>query len=336
MEELLELIEGNPDPRELKRALAVKLVMQDYSYREIQKILNVSIGFISKWKQIFESLGVNGLNLSYKGASSYLNSQQRMDVITWLKSKAYWDLTELQHQIEDKYRVTFKSKQSYYDLFAEAGISWKKTQKKNPRKDPDLVEQKKKEIIAFLEERQPEIQEQALTVFMIDECHLLWGDVCGYVWGQTNIRVQVPMTSQREKQTYFGALDYRNKEFLVQAYPAGNSENTVKFLHYLQVSRPGQKVLVIWDGASYHKSAEIKDYLQSVNRGLSQQEWQLTCILFAPHAPEQNPVEDLWLQAKNFVRKFYYLCKSFSSVKRLFTLVTHHQIFDFSKLYLYG
>lgn len=144
MEELLELIEGNPDPRELKRALAVKLVIQDYSYREIQKILNVSIGFISKWKQIFESQGVSGLNLGYKGASSYLNSQQRIDVITWLKSKAYWDLTELQHQIEDKYKVTFKSKQSYYDLFAEAGISWKKTQKKNPRKDPDLVEQKKR------------------------------------------------------------------------------------------------------------------------------------------------------------------------------------------------
>lgn len=199
---------------------------------------------------------------------------------------------------------------------------------------------------------------------MIDECHLLWGDVCGYVWaaafggklpervvggilpptishpetclGQTNIRVKVPMTSQREKQTYFGALDYRSKEFLVQAYPAGNSENTIKFLHYLQASRPGQKILVIWDGASYHKSAEIKDYLQSVNQGLSEQEWQLTCILFAPHAPEQNPVEDLWLQAKNFVRKFYYLCKSFSGVKRLFTLVTHHQIFDFSKLYMYG
>lgn len=144
MKELLELIKGKPDPRELKRALAVKLVMQNYPYREIQKILNVSIGFISKWKQTFESLGVNGLTLGYKGASSYLSSQQKTEIITWLKSKAYWDLEELQQHTADKYAVSFKSKQSYYDLFTEAGISWKKTQKKNPRKDPNLVEQKKK------------------------------------------------------------------------------------------------------------------------------------------------------------------------------------------------
>jgi len=36
----------------------------------------------------------------------------------------------------------FESNQSYYDLFALAGISWKKTQKSNPKKDPELVEKK--------------------------------------------------------------------------------------------------------------------------------------------------------------------------------------------------
>ncbi|GAB1539038.1 hypothetical protein NUACC21_17030 [Scytonema sp. NUACC21] len=30
MEELMEFIQANPDPRELKRALAVKMVMQNY------------------------------------------------------------------------------------------------------------------------------------------------------------------------------------------------------------------------------------------------------------------------------------------------------------------
>ncbi|WP_414623458.1 hypothetical protein [Calothrix sp. CCY 0018] len=36
----------------------------------------------------------------------------------------------------------FESNQSYYDLFKQANISWKKTQKKNPRKDPELVAKK--------------------------------------------------------------------------------------------------------------------------------------------------------------------------------------------------
>jgi transposase len=38
--------------------------------------------------------------------------------------------------------------------------------------------------------------------------------------------------------------------------------------------------------------------------------WSITCILFAPNPPQQNPVEDIWLQAKKFLRKYWYLCRS--------------------------
>jgi len=38
--------------------------------------------------------------------------------------------------------VVFDSKQSYYTLFEQAGISWKKTQKRNPKADSQLVEKK--------------------------------------------------------------------------------------------------------------------------------------------------------------------------------------------------
>ncbi len=135
------------------------------------------------------------------------------------------------------------------------------------------------------------------------------------------------MTNEREMQTYFGALEYGKKEFLVQAYPTANYENTVKFLKYLQSQRPDQRIAVIWDGAIYHKSEQVKEYLESINSGLEESQWQITCILFAPNAPEQNPVEDILLQAKNFVREYYHLCKSFQSVKKLFTLVNTCEIF---------
>jgi putative transposase len=58
-----------------------------------------------------------------------------------------------------------------------------------------LVEAKKREIEKILEENREEIEAGKLVVYMIDECHLLWGDVCGYVWGKTKIRVEVPMTN---------------------------------------------------------------------------------------------------------------------------------------------
>ena len=146
----------------------------------------------------------------------------------------------------------------------------------------------------------------------------------------------VPIVNERQRQTYYGALDYFNHEFLTQAYPIANSEHTISFLDYLQAQRPNQRIAIIWDGASYHRSGEVKDYLQALNVAHKQQFWQLTCIRFAPNAPEQNPVEDAWLQAKRFLREFYHLCDSFSLVKLLFELVTHGRTFNFPKLFEYA
>jgi len=142
MEQLLEFIRGNPDPRELKRALAVQMVMQNYNYLTIANILGVSVSFISKWKYIFVEQGVSGLRLKYLGSKSYLNLAQRQIVYRWLKQKNSWHLSELKNYIEDRFNVVFESNQSYYDLFKEANISWKKTQKKNPRLDAELVAKK--------------------------------------------------------------------------------------------------------------------------------------------------------------------------------------------------
>jgi transposase len=64
--------------------------------------------------------------------------------------------------------------------------------------------------------------------------------------------------------------------------------------------------------------------------------WLVTCIKFALNAPEQNPVEDIWLQAKTFIRQFYHLCDSFKMVKWLFKFFAEGQVFNFLKLNLYG
>ena len=142
VEELNDFIRSNPDARELKRAIAVQMYLKGYKHREIGESLGVSSGFISKWTQLYEQLGVSGLKLGYLGSVGYLKAEQRQSVITWLKSKNYWNLAELQAHIEQAYDVVFASKQSYYTLFAQAGISWKKTQKRNPKADPELVEKK--------------------------------------------------------------------------------------------------------------------------------------------------------------------------------------------------
>lgn len=139
---LRDFIDNNPDPRELKRALAVQMVLQKYSYFEIRDVLQVSVGFISKYKQLFKEQGISGLTLKYQGSTGYLAPSAHRNVIKWLQKKNYWNLAELKQHVLDTYNVVFVSPQSYYDLFKAAGISWKKTQKCNPKLEPELVEKK--------------------------------------------------------------------------------------------------------------------------------------------------------------------------------------------------
>ena len=336
LQDLQDFIDSKPDPREQKRALALMMLIEGLQYSKIQKILNVSASFISQCKVRFAEHGIEGLKLGHKCSKGYLNSEEREEIIQYLDSKDYWNLQEIENYIEDKYDVRFKSRQSYYDLLNKAQISWKKTQKKNPKKDDALVASKKQELETFLENNRADIEAGKLVVYIIDECHLLWGDACGYVWGKTNIRVEIPMTNEREKQTYFGALNYLKKQFFIQGYETANSENTVSFLKYLKGLNPKARILIIWDGASYHKYGETRHYLEEVNKDLDKPEWSITCELFAPNDPGQNPVEDIWLQAKRFIREHWNLCKTFPIVKELFILATHSQFFNFSKIHMYG
>lgn len=107
---------------------------------------------------------------------------------------------------------------------------------------------------------------------MIDECHLLWGDILGYAWGRTDKRIEIPIKNERERQTYYGAFDYQTKEFIVREYKSGNRENTIEFIKYLQQKRPGKRLAIFWDGASYHNSQEFKEYLMIINQDISEDE----------------------------------------------------------------
>lgn len=165
MELLTAFIEQNPDARELKRALAVKMALAGQSYCEITKLLGLHKSSISTWKQRFVTQGLDGIRLGYQGSSSYLTWEQKAAVMTWLQTQAYWNIDELVSYLDEQYGVVYQSKQSYYALFRAAGIRWKKSQKINPRFDAELVKNKREEIQEFLQEHQAEIDAGQLAVF---------------------------------------------------------------------------------------------------------------------------------------------------------------------------
>ncbi|MEG4005598.1 winged helix-turn-helix domain-containing protein [Microcoleus sp. Pol11C1] len=139
---LESFIKSDIDARELKRAIAVRMALSGNTYHEVGKILGVSNFFIGYWKKQFKTKSLAGIKLGDKGSKGYLTALQNTEVIKCLKNKKSWNLDELVTYLEQEFGVIYKSKQSYYELFDRAKISWKRTQKTHPKFDKELVKKK--------------------------------------------------------------------------------------------------------------------------------------------------------------------------------------------------
>ena len=69
-----------------------------------------------------------------------------------------------------------------------------------------------------------------------------------------------------------------------------DSKITIKFLKKLLKIYQSRKIFLIWDGASWHKSKEIREFLSETNKGKT----KIELFNFPPYTPEFNPQEHVW------------------------------------------
>jgi transposase len=337
MDAIQEFIHTDLDGRELKRALAVQNTLAGRPWAEVADELGVKESFISKWRVRYKHGGVEALRLGYTGSTGYLQSQEKQAVIDWIKGQKTWDVQHLQDHIETTYGVQYKSRQSYYTLLHEAGMSWKKLQDRHPKGDPDDIAAKRTELHAKVERERPAIVRQQTIWLFLDECHLLWGDACGYAWGPRNKRVYVPIDNIRGRQTYYGALNLLTGRTVLWEADRGNKEQTVGFLTYLRQCFQGRRMVCVWDKAPYHTAHLVRDYVGRINgEDCPEPDRRIQLINFAPYAPTQNPLEDVWLAGKRAVRKQWADLQTFTDVKQVFSETVTKTNFTFHKLDWYG
>jgi transposase len=124
-------------------------------------------------------------------------------------------------------------------------------------------------------------------------------------------------------------------EWLLSTYQGGKPRAFLDASQKAAVAQAKQ-IFVIWEGASFHTGKLVQEFLQSLNQGLKKSQWRLHCLLFAPNAPDQNPVEDCWLKGKNFVRRNILQNATFAKTVQCFKNAFKELDFDFGKLKWYG
>ena len=146
MESLDEIINESKDPREVKRALSVKMALSGMPSAQISSILNLSPQYLSKWRIRYEAQGAASLLLAYQGSQSYLSSAQVSEIAAWIASQQSLSIEALRDYLEVQYGVVYQSRQSYYDLLQLGGLSYHKSEKKNPKGDAAQVLERRESI----------------------------------------------------------------------------------------------------------------------------------------------------------------------------------------------
>jgi transposase len=106
-------------------------------------------------------------------------------------------------------------------------------------------------------------------------------------------RKLVPAPGQQHWEHLFGAYNWRTDCVSWQFASRKNSASFIAFIEYLMtVCYPTQKVILVTDNASYHKS-------QASLAALSLFENRLSVIWLPPYNPFLNPIERFWRHLKD-------------------------------------
>ena len=91
----------------------------------------------------------------------------------------------------------------------------------------------------------------------------------------------------RDHLSAMSGITPQGKLYMLVQERAYCSADVVQFLEHL-LRHIGGKVLVLWDGASIHRSQVVKDYLANGAAG------RIHLERFPGYAPELNPDEGIW------------------------------------------
>ena len=162
-------------------------------------------------------------------------------------------------------------------------LSWKKAKKLLGRACPQRRQAFVKILQGLLEGAQ---RDRHLLVFL-DEAHIHQDADLGSGWGERGRRFYVASTSPglSAKVSFYGLYLYNDGQVRLWPYARANGAHTVEVLRRLRAEAPERKLIVLWDGAPYHRAKAV---------------WAVACglgieLLPLPgYSPDLMPVEALW------------------------------------------
>ena len=190
-------------------------------------------------------------------------------------------------------------------LLKAHGLNWKKCRKVLRKADPE-----KRQV--FIEQFRPifeQVCQNKAILLYIDEAHLHRDMDLGYTWapkGKPAYRMSA-CASLSDRINWYGAYNFTDGQCLIWNEGNCNTDHTIVFLERVAewLGQPEQPVLIIWDGAPWHRAIRLRGRAEELG-------FQL--VPLPGYSPDLNPIEGLWQWMREEVTQHH----SYSTMRELF------------------
>ncbi len=284
------------DLSSVKRITAILAIADGHSKTETAKLLGVTPRSVGNWLNSFLLRNVDGLKAKKSpGRPPKLTKSQRKELYQLIAdgpqeagfSGACWRSPMIQDLIHRRFGV-FYSARYISELLKSMNLSYQKAKfvayAKDPEKRTDWLENKWPEIMRLAKEK------NAHVLFGDEASFPQWGSLT-YTWAPKGQQPVVETSGKRRGYKVFGLIDYFTGRFFCRAHEGKlNSESYAAFLKEV-LSQTRKHVILIQDGAPYHRSKAMKEFF-------SKHQNRLTVYQLPSYSPDYNPIERLWKKIK--------------------------------------
>ncbi len=296
LKDALARSEKKGDYPKAKKILSILLICGDKLISEVASLLNVSTQAVRAWVKKYLTSGIRGLRMGTSpGRPPKLTKSQRKELMKIIKAGpeavgfpgACWRTPMLQHLIKEKFGV-FYNAHYLSSLLKNMGFSYQKAKFIASKQDKEARKE-------WLKKTWPEIialakRKNSYVLFGDEASFPQWGTL-SYTWAPIGEQPTIQTSGTRKGYKVFGLIDYFSGRFFSKGHEGKlNGEAYIEFLKEV-LSKTRKHVILIQDGAPYHKGKKVKEFFEKhANR--------LTVYKLPSYSPDYNPIEKLWKKIK--------------------------------------
>src|SRR3954452_15220068 len=162
-------------------------------------------------------------------------------------------------------------------------LSWKKAKTLLGRADPERRQAFVEQLQGVLDGAQ---RDRHLMVYL-DEAHIHQDTDLGYGWSERGERFFVASSSPglSARVSVYGLYLYHEGQVRLWPFRRANGDHTIAVLRRLRAAFPDAALIVLWEGAPYHRAKSVREAATALN---------ITLMPLPGYSPDLRPVEELW------------------------------------------